>query len=323
VQDSIAQVIAPGRTFTHQFSTAANFNQPGNTYNIKAWTSLSGDSQQSDDTLATTFTNQTKVDSLLEDFESFVDDSCWSNTQKNEVLINGWSTTNHSWAVHNTVSCFDSLMNGPIADHTLGNGKYIYANNLANRRELELFTPCVDISAVAVPKLAYWIYTNLASTDTFKVEVNNNGNWQLIDSIYGADSSGAWVNRSVNLTAYKTVSPIRIRFTGIIDGFKLPVLLALDDISIADSLISSAPNIEQSPAVNYKFYPNPSEGQFTLDVGQTFLGEMYQIRTLSGKIIQEGKISSNKNRIQLKENARGIYFLSIPTKNVREKVVIY
>lgn len=322
VQDSIAQAIAPGSSFTHQFSTAAALNQPGNTYNIKAWTSLNGDTQQSDDTLTTSITNQTKVDSLFEDFESFSDDSCWSSTQENEVLINGWSTTNHSWAVHNTVSCFDTIMNGPIADHTLGNGNYIYANNLANRRELELFTPCVDISQVAKPNLAYWVYTNLASTDTFKVEVNANGNWQLIDSIYGADSSGAWVNRSVDLTAYKAASPIQIRFTGIIDGFKLPVLLALDDISIADSLTTSL-NYLKSAAVNYKLYPNPSEGQFTLDVDQSFIGEHYQIRELSGKLVQEGKINSNKNRIQLNEKAKGIYFLSIPNKNVREKVVVY
>ncbi|MAC95443.1 MAG: hypothetical protein CMC96_08070 [Flavobacteriales bacterium] len=322
VQDSIAQAIAPGRTFTHQFSTAAALNQPGNTYNIKAWTSLNGDTQRSDDTLTTSITNQTKVDSLFEGFESFADDSCWVKSQENELLINGWSTTNHSWAVHNTVSCFDTIMNGPIADHTLGNGNYIYANNLANRRELELFTPCVDISQVAKPNLAYWVYTNLASTDTFKVEVNANGNWQLIDSIYGADSSGAWVNRSVDLTAYKTASPIQIRFTGIIDGFKLPVLLALDDISIADSLISSVPDLKKS-AVNYKLYPNPSEGQFILDVDQSFIGELYQIRELSGKLVQEGKINSNKNRIQLNNKAKGIYFLSIPNKNVREKVVVY
>jgi hypothetical protein len=323
VQDSIMQALAPGRTLTHQFSTAANLSQPANTYSIKTWSSLNGDAQQLDDSLQSTFTNQTKVDSLFEDFEGFSDDSCWSNTQENEVLINGWNTTNHSWAVHNTVSCFDSLMNGPIADHTLGSLKYIYANNITNRRDLELFTPCVDISAVAVPKLAYWVYTNLASTDTFKVEVNQNGNWQLVDSIYGADSSGAWVNRSVDLTAFKTASPIQIRFTGIIDGFKLPVLLALDDISIADSLISSYAIKSQSSAVNYKLYPNPSKGQFTLDVDQSFLGEVYQIRALSGKIVQEGTINSNKNRIQLNEKAKGIYFLSIPNRNIQEKVVIY
>ena len=322
VQDSISQAIAPGRTFTHQFSTAAALNLPGNTYNIKTWTSLNGDTQRSDDTLTTSFSNQTKVDSLFEDFESFSDDSCWSSTQESELLMNGWSTTNHSWAVHNTVSCFDNIMNGPIADHTLGNGNYIYANNLANRRELELFTPCVDISQVAKPNLAYWVYTNLASTDTFKVEINANGNWQLIDSIYGADSSGAWVNRSVDLTAYKAASPIQVRFTGIIDGFKLPVLLALDDISIADSLTTSL-NYLKSAAVNYKLYPNPSEGQFTLDVDQSFIGELYQIRELSGKLVQEGKINSNKNHIQLNENAKDIYFLSIPKKNVREKVVVY
>jgi hypothetical protein len=154
-------------------------------------------------------------------------------------------------------------------------------------------------------------------------QTSSHESFGAIDSIYGADSSGAWVNRSVDLTAYKTVSPIQIRFTGIIDGFKLPVLLALDDISIADSLVSSVASPKQSSAIDYKLYPNPSEGQFTLDVDQSFLGEIYQIRALSGKIVQEGIIKSNKNRIQLNENAQGIYFLSIPNKNVREKVVVY
>ncbi len=322
IKDTIRQTIQAGEVYLHNFSTLANFNQIGNSYNLRLWTSLNGDVLNENDTLNSSFTNHFKNDSLFEDFESFTDYACLS-TFKDEFK-NGWYSPNNTWGLHNANNCSPYPLSGPFYDHTTSNGKFIYVEPTNNSNKVaQIYSPCIDVSNVVSPVLSYWFHLYGSHIDTFWVEVNSNGQWQVIDSLIGQQQTyagAAWQQRSIQLSNFKSNSPLQFRFRSRINGrFNR---LALDDISIADSLVTSLNQIK-STNLNYHLYPNPSQGQFTLEVDQIYLGETYQIRELSGKLVQEGKINSNKNHIQLNDKAKGVYFLSVPNKNVREKVVVY
>jgi len=153
------------------------------------------------------------------------------------------------------------------------------------------------------------------------VRANGTGSWQALDSVGGTSfgHNSPYLNKVINLSNYKN-QIVQFRIAA---KYENGHYVAIDDIQVVDSLITSIKNKSTLSLNNYHLYPNPSEGQFTLEVDQIFLGELYQIRELSGKLVQEGRINSNTNHIQLNDKAKGIYFLSIPNMNVREKVVVY
>jgi hypothetical protein len=58
-------------------------------------------------------------------------------------------------------------------------------------------------------------------------------------------------------------------------------------------------------------YPNPTNGNITLETSSELVGKLYSILDFSGRIIREGKISSAQEQIDLQGVARGVYYLSI------------
>ena len=60
-----------------------------------------------------------------------------------------------------------------------------------------------------------------------------------------------------------------------------------------------------------KLYPNPTNGNITLEVSSAMVGKRYSIQDFSGRTIRDGKISSSQEQIELEHVARGVYYLSI------------
>lgn len=322
VPDSFTTSMSVASEYTHQFNIPANFTSSNQSYSIKAWLEKVEDFIKTDDSLKINFFTHFQNDSLFEDFENFTDVTCNSNYL--DIFKNGWYSPNNTWGIQDGDSC--ALQFGPRYDHTYGHGNFIYIepyNRFNQNKIATLLSPCVDISLMNKPVLNYWFYATGYTIDTVWVEVFANGVWHKVDTIIGqqhSSNSMPWLNRSVSLTNYKSSSFVQLRFRMKILG--LWTKFALDDISIVDSLTTSL-NYLSSDVENYHLYPNPSQGQFTLEVDQIYLGETYQIRELSGKLVQEGRINRNSMSIQLNDKAKGIYFLSIPNMNVQEKVVVY
>src|SRR5690554_65791 len=60
---------------------------------------------------------------------------------------------------------------------------------------------------------------------------------------------------------------------------------------------------------NFIIYPNPSNGQFTIEVDKPFWGTTYKIFEESGRKIYEGKIAQQENEVSINV-ATGVYIIS-------------
>jgi hypothetical protein len=70
-------------------------------------------------------------------------------------------------------------------------------------------------------------------------------------------------------------------------------------------------SIDDNFSYSILIYPNPTNGNITLETSSELVGKMYSILDFSGRIIREGKISSAQEHIDLQGVARGVYYLSI------------
>ena len=117
------------------------------------------------------------------------------------------------------------------------------------------------------------------------------------------------------------------------DGnYSVEVKNSYNCISISDSkymiLNSAELIIEDEITCNFKVYPNPNPGNFTIQVGNVDQNEQlkYKIVDITGKIQQSGKIEpfEKSKNIQLVNPSEGIYFIQIysPKNYFTSKILI-
>jgi hypothetical protein len=58
-------------------------------------------------------------------------------------------------------------------------------------------------------------------------------------------------------------------------------------------------------------YPNPTNDKLTLEVSNDLLGKTYFVTDFAGRTIQQGKISSLKQQLDMQSISNGTYFLQI------------
>jgi PKD repeat protein len=153
-------------------------------------------------------------------------DPCWT---RNPVTGYHWGGGQGGTPTGNT---------GPSADHTSGNGNYVYAEASFTNPGLtaDLESPLVDLSALTTPELVFWYHMFGASLGDLQVDVFDGTAWVTnVDQIVG-DQGNQWFERRVDLSAFAGQT-IRLRFvaaTGIVPT-------QLGDIAIDDLSIDEAP----------------------------------------------------------------------------------
>lgn len=217
--------LVPQQATVLTFDSAYNFNAYGSK-DIVVWVDSTYDAYSANDTArASTFTQQVKVFPTLQTFDGLI------NGRLDD--LSGWRAVDaaYSWQVQNGQSPI--LASGPVADRTKGNasGKYVFANAAAgalNDTAL-LYSPCLDLSSLAVPMLEFWYHGFGAHCDLFWVDQYVNGSWVRVDSLFSPThtlKAAPWERKRIFLDLQAT----QVRFVAVNTGYD--GAWALDDIRL-------------------------------------------------------------------------------------------
>lgn len=89
----------------------------------------------------------------------------------------------------------------------------------------------------------------------------------------------------------------------------------IDDVSLVDCSDSINSVSETTPFSNINYYPNPSNGNVTIDLGKIYENFTVQVHNIMGQLIQSKKYESiNKIGVTI-EQPNGIYFIRFITKH--------
>jgi len=142
-------------------------------------------------------------------------DQCWSaNPAPNP------NNFDYGWRVRQ--GPVGSFGTGPLADHTTGTGNYVYTESSggSSGSTASLTSPQIDITALtAPPQLSFWYHFYGAQIGSMNVQVSNNFGltWTTLLTLSGqqqTSSSAAWIEQTVDLTAYQNDSILTFRFIG-------------------------------------------------------------------------------------------------------------
>lgn len=322
VTETYAGPIAAGNSDTYTFTNTVNLSTPG-TYTLDVWVTYPGDGNSFNDMISSSLTivNSTiAVLPLTEDFESMNTCPTTSNCESTTCpLSNGWineaniTLDDIDWRVDNGGT--PSQGTGPSVDHNPGTaaGNYVYleASNGCEGKVANLLSPCIDLTNAGTASFQIWYHMNGTNQGELHIDVLSGGTWNL--DVIGAtlgNQGNVWRPLTVDLTPY-VGNMVNVRVRGVTGpGFTSD--LALDDVNI-----TSAVGISKGLAGNIKVYPNPSEGQFNVELNDvTSASEaVLTVSDLTGKKVYAAPISLQNARyegqINLSNLPKGVYILSV------------
>ncbi|MEQ8908097.1 MAG: fibronectin type III domain-containing protein [Vicingaceae bacterium] len=240
--------IAPGATATYNFTTTADFSAVG-TYNLVAYTDLTGDIDNSNDTASTVITNSINVASFpySESFESGA--AGW--------LVEG----NAAWELGAPI--------GTIID-TASDGTQAWVTDLdANYPDNAtgwVNSPCFDFTNVPNPYIRMDIWWDIETSwdgAVLQASDNNGATWQKVGDFgdpnnwyndntinalnaiepsqegwsgAGTSGSGAWVTAEHELDNFGGAANVKLRIVFASDGVTNNEGMAFDNVHVFDSV---------------------------------------------------------------------------------------
>lgn len=244
---TISNPLSPNQSSNYTFPDSLTLSGPG-VYTITYWINYPGDANASNDTLRAiveVYASGTVAPSYTQDFDQFTDCStAWGCDAIVCPLSQDWfNVPNIPGIGHDSID-FRTLSGatgsggtGPSADHTSGNGKYLYLEGSGNNgsgcqnKEAQLHSPCLDLRGTNQPKLSFWYHMYGNSIGSLAVDVFSNGIWveDVIPPIVG-DQGDNWFQTEVDLSAF-TDEIIVVRFRGR-TGNGWSADLAIDDVNL-------------------------------------------------------------------------------------------
>ena len=93
------------------------------------------------------------------------------------------------------------------------------------------------------------------------------------------------------------------------------------DTTSSDSTISID---ELNSFTSVKVYPNPSRGEFKIEMEDYFDGATLNIFNAVGQVVHSQKIKDSVTTVDLNATERGLYFISIKSENkiYRSRIII-
>ncbi len=94
------------------------------------------------------------------------------------------------------------------------------------------------------------------------------------------------------------------------------------DASASFSLNCSGAGISDINESNtLMIYPNPTNGEFIIDITKGLIGEQYVITDFSGKIIKIGKFENSKEKVDIDDFSKGVFIIQIKNRNIQERII--
>ncbi|WP_417589801.1 fibronectin type III domain-containing protein [Owenweeksia hongkongensis] len=182
---------------------------------------------------------------LLAPFTENFDGSPWAvgpNFNDTGSIGQCWARTplsNYLWKPGPPI--FPSTFTGPAADHTTGNGKYIYAESIfgGGTAPFDAFieSPLIDLSALTVPELTFWYHMFGTAIGNLTVEVDDGSGYTQVWTKSGQQQNSgteAWKEAVISLAPYAN-DTIQIRFKADKASFNTQADAAIDDIDIHEA----------------------------------------------------------------------------------------
>ncbi|MFK7970789.1 MAG: S8 family serine peptidase, partial [Bacteroidia bacterium] len=227
------------------FTATGNFSNIG-AYDVDVWAKMAGDSLPANDSLSLTLSHFLAVTAFpwTEDFESF---SICGNVNECDIncqlaVANGWrqlTTDDQDWRVDRGNT--PSGDTGPDVDNRPGsdNGQYIYTESSdgCGNQSFEIQTPCLDLSALQNPRLAFHYHMYGVNTGDLDCQISNDNGmtWASLWRGIGQDqesSEDAWERVEADLSLY-TNDVVIVKFAAI-TGSDYRSDISLDAVSIYD-----------------------------------------------------------------------------------------
>lgn len=303
ITETVAGPISPNTVVSYTFNTTINLSTVG-TYTIQAYTSLTGDTNNGNDTSSAQVENVQPISLTTPytmDFETGEDLSQWAVAD-----ANGDGTT---WAIANTLS-----YSGTQCLRKAGSGSY---------DDDWVWTGCVDLQAGTTYNLNYWFrqfdftapcslevfvasaQTVAASTQSIAVEVIDTSYTNSVNNFTVA-TSGAY---HIAWHAFvPTTSPVQGSSSVRIDLINLGISTGIG---------------ENSNPGGVQVYPNPNAGLFNLRV-MKFENAVIRIFNMMGEEVSNLRMNDIQQQIDLSDKAKGIYLVKVEGKgfNHVQKVTV-
>lgn len=133
-------------------------------------------------------------------------------------------------------------------------------------------------------------------------------------TVYTPQAGSDWRNETVDLSAWAG-NDVMLKFVNI-NGYGNFVFV--DNINITQTVGLN----QLSSLGNVKIYPNPSKGMFALELNTKSLEDLnFIITDIQGRLVSSEKVTSKGNlfkQFDLSSNEKGLYFLTINTKEGRQ-----
>ncbi len=244
VADTIPGPVYSAYTLDFTFAEPITLPSAG-TYTLDVWVDYPGDGNTTNDTLTGTVTIYTANQASLpytQDFDDFTNCStAWGCAEITCTLSEDWYN-----ATNGVEDDIDFRTNsggtgsggtGPSADHTSGNGKYLYLEGSGNggsgcqNNEARLYSPCFSLANTNEPRIDFWAHAYGGAIGSLHLDLYDGQQWQedVIPPIVG-EQGNFWLERMADLSPYEGKDVV-FRFRGFTGGGWLSDL-AIDDISV-------------------------------------------------------------------------------------------
>jgi len=196
-----------------------------------------------------------------------------------------------------------------IINDTICNGEFIIVNGTTYNSSI---TGAIEVLNNIGPYNCDSVVTINLTVLSTPIDLTITNNSPTLTANQG-DASYQWLNcnNGYNPIAFANNQSFTAQFNGDY-AVEITIGSCIDTSACETINTTSIQELENDKVI---IYPNPTNGNFSIDFGNNKTLKEYFITTVEGKIINQGNTYSNKVSLNLKKASKGLYFIKVYTLN--------